>query len=566
MAYGRAASISNTDLNKISSWLVGGLTDTEKHLISLYFKNQKTKTKELNGLYEGMLQITVNQLREIGSYVINQTDIDSVKAYKNSSDIPQSYRLYTNATENLTMAIIHDILSKPDREHALIAMERWVIICNKCYLQNDFFSTFAIASALSTNPILRSQLYLNLSPTSHSLFKKFESLMLRSEWLAKIQENCLHRNENFIPSLCNLANSLDKVEEKITDELKQKSEKKRLRLSFSSTKFKLKPLRNKELESTLDLLFKKSNEDFYNYYADLAKQLVTGKRKKKFKLRKLMLRIRTYTAHDSIALLHGKLKTYILKSPNDSQYDLIYKLEKILEDERMCEEQIIIELSKELRGYSGKLDKDIVELFKKINDCLIDIINTRPSKLILIKTAETSPVKNNSPLKEKTFEKEIIEIESADKSITEISISSESKEKLSSSHSSEKVKPPIVPEIQTDLPIEASLPVISTLVIQPISISPSNTNSSHREELDQLGTARVVSQNKELFETLIKKYKDEKSATPQIRALVSPRYISKNEIEGLTQVGIFSKAQSLPENMSHQITGRPHTAREKKQT
>lgn len=250
MAITRPVSISKLDLAKISSWLAGGLPDTEKLLIQLYYKNKKSKIKKLNGLYESMLQITVSQLRNIGSSLTQKTDIESIKAYKKASDMPSSYQFYTNASENLTMAIVHDILTKPDYEHALMTMERWVNICNMCYIQNDFFSTFIIAAALGTYPINRSNLCLNLSPSSRALYKRFESLMIRSEWLAKIHENCFLRKEEYVPSLNHLANSLDRMESyaeerKIDDG--GKSEKQRIRLSFSSRIIKVKSLEKNEM-------------------------------------------------------------------------------------------------------------------------------------------------------------------------------------------------------------------------------------------------------------------------------------------------------------------------------
>lgn len=329
-----------------------------------------------------------------------------------------------------------------------------------------------------------------------------------------------------------------------------------------------------------NLLYEGRDGSLYDDYATLAENLVT--RKKKLKLKKLMSDLRAQTNYEKLALHHAALITYVNKLQHGSLYELIYKLEKKLEDARLCEEQLVLELSKELQAYPGKIDKDILELFKKINSCLLDIINSRPSKLILAQQTDSPrKLKKRTQSKKKPFELAFDEIEQAEKG-KEMS-STEPKEKLPSKESSENREiiknPDIIIKVQAeplkidieekhidekkDVPKPTELVPILPLIIHPPTTSViSEATTFYRDELEQLDTSRLVSHNRKLFEELIEKSKvEEKKPTEQLRALVSPRYIPKDKSPHLKKFGIFNKAQSLPENNLKHRTELPNTAR-----
>lgn len=364
---------SGKDNDLVSLLLIGFITETEKSILENQSSGKSQKKVLETSPYDEQCNDIVSKLRKLGSALINKIDIYNFRVYKPDEEMPDDVRTYRNVSDNLAAVIVHDIMYDTNRPLALLKMERWATISRRCFYSNDYYSAASITSALRSASIEQADLFRDLTITAQQTISYFENFFLRLKNVLELEQKCLKKGMTVIPFLHVLPNLLDRVDstpkEMMPELTSPRKEKKRIRLSYSLVKLKLKDPVDENTIKIISLLSKECLESAMDYYLYRAPSL--AKEKSQVDLVSLMERLGIFGPRERYMVLLYKLQE-IEKKCDDEDNLIIYNIRHILTNARLSDTKKHFAIAKILHDKS-KLSKPTRQLLKEMQTILIEI-------------------------------------------------------------------------------------------------------------------------------------------------------------------------------------------------
>jgi|GEM_PF-5215313 hypothetical protein len=384
-------------LDTATTGLLRGLDTVEENILSASRKNKKKELADSGDAYKTELQRIVVRLRELAVLNIRNIDITHVKTYKNKSAVPDDYQSYMDSLQNLSDLIQKDIVFQKNTDHAILCMERWVYLWKLCYEENNYFVAAAIIFALTSQPIIRSNLEEKLSDVGKAIFVYAQKIYTKQSTIFTIQGQQFRNGKKVIPMLSALAGMLDGIANQPEDDedaqqyIQMMSEKyiKTYVGMQKSANDKVKRAR-KKIHADLS---QSPNSALYQDYYDQGTRVRTSLAKKKYKIKtsKLMSQISMYGAADlyylhraNIAQLSNELSDYASRHKiNSMNEQIIVNVRVMLAKDVITHQAKLDEINRILSDNKGAINKSVLKILVQIQSELTALVSLRQKELSL---------------------------------------------------------------------------------------------------------------------------------------------------------------------------------------